>query len=224
MANSTKNSTEKKDALDKNIENLISETNTNQIEEENKELKNRIEQLESQLKNFMDQFSLIDFINKSNKNDDIEEDIEVISLTNGHLILSTTGRSNGKLYQFSKQFESIPIPIFDLKEIVKFMPNTARDGYFYINNVDFVRKNGLSSSYRNILNKTEMSNIFNLSCDDFIQKFKNISEVQQKIVESMLINKILLNEKIDANILLELQKITGRNYLEIEPLDDSKEG
>lgn len=195
--------------------------NIEAITKENSELKAQMKQMQEQMNLLFQKFAMANLNGQSNQQD---KDIDVVSLVNATLLISTNGRSDGKVYKFTNQFESQPIPESDLKEIVRAMPRTSRDGYFYILDSDFVRNNGLASSYRNVLDQTEMANIFNLNSKDFIEKYNYVSNAQKKIIENMLINKRLMNEDVDANIMLALQKVTGRNYMEIEPLENTKEG
>lgn len=200
-------------------------TNAQDIEsitKENNELKAQMSQMQEQMNTLLQQFAMLNLSGQNFNQQD--KDIDVVSLVNATLLISTNGRSDGKVYKFTKQFESRPIPESDLKEIVRAMPRTAREGYFYILDSDFIRNNGLSSSYRNILTQTEMANIFSLNSKEFMEKYSYVSDAQKKIIENMLINKRLMNEDVDANIMLALQKATGRNYMEIEPLENMKEG
>lgn len=200
-------------------------TNAQDIEsitKENNELKLQMSQMQEQMNTLLQKFAMLNLSGQNFNQQD--KDIDVVSLVNATLLISTNGRSDGKVYKFTKQFESQPIPESDLKEIVRAMPRTAREGYFYILDSDFIRNNGLSSSYRNILTQTEMANIFSLNSKEFMEKYSYVSDAQKKIIENMLINKRLMNEDVDANIMLALQKATGRNYMEIEPLENMKEG
>lgn len=192
------------------------------ITKENNELKAQMSQMQEQMNTLLQKFAMLNLSGQNFNQQD--KDIDVVSLVNATLLISTNGRSDGKVYKFTKQFESQPIPESDLKEIVRAMPITAREGYFYILDSDFIRNNGLSSSYRNILTQTEMANIFSLNSKEFMEKYSYVSDAQKKIIENMLINKRLMNEDVDANIMLALQKATGRNYMEIEPLENMKEG
>lgn len=207
---------------------VTTETTTTNIQDiksitkENNELKAQMSQMQEQMNTLLQKFAMLNLSGQNFNQQD--KDIDVVSLVNATLLISTNGRSDGKVYKFTKQFESQPIPESDLKEIVRAMPRTAREGYFYILDSDFIRNNGLSSSYRNILTQTEMANIFSLNSKEFMEKYSYVSDAQKKIIENMLINKRLMNEDVDANIMLALQKVTGRNYMEIEPLENMKEG
>lgn len=215
-SNTRKSSSAKPTTETTNVQDIES------ITKENNELKAQMSQMQEQMNTLLQKFAMLNLSGQSFNQQD--KDIDVVSLVNATLLISTNGRSDGKVYKFTKQFESQPIPESDLKEIVRAMPRTAREGYFYILDSDFVRNNGLSSSYRNILTQTEMANIFGLNSKEFMEKYNYVSDAQKKIIENMLINKRLMNEDVDANIMLALQKVTGRNYMEIEPLENMKEG
>lgn len=200
---------------------MVKQEDMEKIAKENEELKNQMITMQNQMNILLQQIATLNLSNVNTVQED--KDIEVVSLVNATLTISTNGRSDGKVYEFRKQFETMPIPASDLKEIVRAMPNTAREGYYYILDPDFVRNNGLSSSYRNILNQTEMANILNLPSKEFLAKYQSASDAQKKIIESMLINKKMMGEDVDANIMFGLQKLTGRNYMEIEPLNMKEE-
>lgn len=150
------------------------------------------------------------------------KDIEVISLTNARLILSTNGKGDGRKYQFTQQFESIIIPEDDLREIVHAMPQTVSNGYCFINDPMFVKKNRLSGSYRNILDKTGMVNVLTLSPKDFVAKYNSVPKAQQSIIESMVVDTLLNGGTVDANILMELKNHTGMDYFTIEPIESAQ--
>lgn len=213
--NTTKNSSTENDIQTASSKNDMVET----LEKENKELKSQISEMQSNIKMLMEQITLMNN-NKTTYSSTNIKDIQVVSLTNANLLLTTTGRSDGKHYNFTHQFDSQPIPETDLKEIVRAMPKTARNGYFYICDEQFVRENGLYSSYREILDKTKLENIFNISSEQFITTFKNSPKGQQSIIESMVVNKCINGEKVDANILLELKKITGKDYMNIVSIEE----
>lgn len=215
-SNTRKSSSAKTTTETTNVQDIES------ITKENNELKAQMSQMQEQMNTLLQKFAMLNLSGQNFNQQD--KDIDVVSLVNATLLISTNGRSDGKVYKFTRQFESQPIPESDLKEIVRAMPRTAREGYFYILDSDFIRNNGLSSSYRNILTQTEMANIFSLNSKEFMEKYSYVSDAQKKIIENMLINKRLMNEDVDANVMLALQKVTGRNYMEIEPLENMKEG
>lgn len=213
----TKKTEKKEESVKTNSSNMSNELEN--FQKENQELKQQLEQMKQTMSSLMNQVALMAQMSQNNNVQKTSiRDIEVVSLTNANLLITTTGRSDGKHYNFTHQFESQPIPENDLKDIVRSMPNTARNGYFYICDEDFVRDNGLYSSYRDILSNIEMKELFQLSSEDFIKNYIKAPKGQKSIIESMIINKKLNGEKVDANIMLELKKYTGKDYMEIEPI------
>lgn len=212
--------------------NLVTNEKDNQIEnqnkqdnilfQENKELKTKLIEMQSNMELLMKQITLLSS-NNDNKTNDIpsnNREIEVVNLSNSNLLISTTGKSDGKCYNFNEQFDSQFIPEFDLKEIVRTMPKTARNGYFYICDEQFIKENGLYSYYVSMLDKLKMKDLFNLEVNEFIANFNSCPKGQQSIIESMVTNKCLLKEKIDANILIALGKITQKNYLDLYSIQE----
>ena len=102
------------------------------------------------------------------------------------------------------------------------MPNAAREGIFYITDAQFVEDNDLSDAYENMIDDVKMKTILSLDANSVLVLYKNASEAQKTIIENMIVNGRLNGEALDANILVELGKITGKNYMEIETMD--KEG
>ena len=102
------------------------------------------------------------------------------------------------------------------------MPNAAREGIFYITDAQFVEDNDLSDAYENMIDDVKMKTILSLDANSVLVLYKNASEAQKTIIENMIVNGRLNGEALDANVLVELGKITGKNYMEIETMD--KEG
>lgn len=195
------------------------------VMEENAQLRNDLDAMKAQMEQMMQQMSnftkMSAMLNAMNQqNNYIDKDIEVVSLVTGQLILSTNGRSDGKLYSFSKQYEEQAIPVADLKAICSSMKSTAMNGKFFIDDAEFVREAGLSSSYRNMLDRTKMANVLSLSVDEFISTFKAIPKAQKGIIQNMIKDKRLNGEFVDANIMMALKDLTGVDFMSIEKLPE----
>lgn len=146
-----------------------------------------------------------------------KKNITIINLFAGGL----TVRGNS-YYHFDKQFDKRAFSEAEATAIVNNMPNVAREGIFYITDAQFVEDNDLSDAYENMIDDAKMKTILSLDANSVLILYKNASESQKAIIENMIVNGRLLGEPIDANILVELGKITGKNYMEIEKMD--KEG
>lgn len=193
------------------------------LEQENQVLKEKIQGMESKMDKLMEQLMQFATSHPQGKVETLssyDKEIEVTNLCVGPLLLSTTGRSDGKRYDFDYQFQTLNIPESDLKEIVRSMSNTSRSGRFFIDDKDFVKNSGLQSSYNNMIDRVKLSNIFSLDANSFVKEYRNASKVQRSIIDQMITLKCMNDETIDANILRAMSKETGKDYMSIEPLPE----
>ncbi len=188
------------------------------LEKENLELKKQFAEMQEQFAMMQEMIKNMTGFTKPVVTTSIPRDIEVISLTPGQLVLTTTGKSDGRHYEFPDQFATRSIPEDDLKQIVKSMIATTDGGYFFINDVEFIAQNSLNSAYRVMLDKAKLSNYFNLSYQEAITLYDNAPNAQKKIIESMITDKKLKGEFVDANILMEIGKRANKDFMNIEPL------
>ena len=221
MATTTKKNT----TPSANVKATESKEKNESLEKENDTLKTELENMKKQMEEMMSKMQA--FSNMSNmfnmvqsQSNYADKDIEVVSLVTGQLILSTTGRSDGKIYKFNEQFEEQSIPVSDLKAICSSMKRTAMNGKFFINDAEFVREAGLNSSYRNILDRVQLSNVLNLSVDEFIAKYNAIPNAQKDIICSMIKDKRMNGEFVDGNILIAMKQLTGVDFASIEKLPE----
>ena len=143
--------------------------------------------------------------------------ITIINLFAGGLTVK-----GNSYYHFDKQFDKRAFSEAEATAIVNNMPNAAREGIFYITDAQFVEDNDLSDAYENMIDDVKMKTILSLDANSVLVLYKNASEAQKTIIENMIVNGRLNGESLDANVLVELGKITGKNYMEIDTMD--KEG
>ena len=146
-----------------------------------------------------------------------KKNVTIINLFAGGLTVK-----GNSYYHFDKQFDKRAFSEAEATAIVNNMPNAAREGIFYITDAQFVEDNDLSDAYENMIDDVKMKTILSLDANSVLVLYKNASEAQKTIIENMIVNGRLNGEALDANILVELGKITGKNYMEIETMD--KEG
>ena len=146
-----------------------------------------------------------------------KKNVTIINLFAGGLTVK-----GNSYYHFDKQFEKRAFSEAEATAIVNNMPNAAREGIFYITDAQFVEDNDLSDASENMIADVKMKTILSLDANSVLVLYKNASEAQKTIIENMIVNGRLNGEALDANILVELGKITGKNYMEIETMD--KEG
>ena len=146
-----------------------------------------------------------------------KKNVTIINLFAGGLTVK-----GNSYYHFDKQFDKRAFSEAEATAIVNNMPNAAREGIFYITDAQFVEDNDLSDAYENMIDDVKMKTILSLDANSVLVLYKSASEAQKTIIENMIVNGRLNGEALDANILVELGKITGKNYMEIETMD--KEG
>ena len=146
-----------------------------------------------------------------------KKSITIINLFAGGLTVK-----GNSYYHFDKQFDKRAFSEAEATAIVNNMPNAAREGIFYITDAQFVEDNDLSDAYENMIDDVKMKTILSLDANSVLVLYKNASEAQKTIIENMIVNGRLNGEPLDANVLVELGKITGENYMEIDTMD--KEG
>lgn len=157
------------------------------------------------------QTTTVEFTPKKKKN------VTIINLFAGGLTVK-----GNSYYHFDKQFDKRAFSEAEATAIVNNMPNAAREGIFYITDAQFIEDNDLSDAYENMIDDVKMKTILSLDANSVLVLYKNASEAQKTIIENMIVNGRLNGEPLDANVLVELGKITGKNYMEIETMD--KEG
>ena len=149
-----------------------------------------------------------------------DEDISVVNLCEGELNISTEGFGKGTVYTFNYKGEELPIPLIDLKAIVRNNKSFAQGGAFYILDERAVKECKLATHYKKMLSDEQMLSLFDNSADKVIELYKLAPKTQQDIIVDAVVNKRYNKEKVDANILLELGKLCGRDLMGIEPLDE----
>ena len=55
--------------------------------------------------------------------------------------------------------------------------------------------------------------------EDVCEIYKNASDSQKKIIVDMVMEKQINEEKVDANVLVDLGKLCGIDFMKIEPLE-----
>lgn len=146
-----------------------------------------------------------------------ERNITFINMTQGKLVLkgSTTWAIDG---QFTKR----TFLEREARLIVNNMPQTVRSGAVYITDAEFVEENELGEAYANLLTNQELETLLQRDSSFVVAAYKNASKVQKDIIIDMVTEKKLNNQSIDANVLQQLGKLSGKDLLGIEPEDEDE--
>lgn len=141
--------------------------------------------------------------------------IKFINLTAGGLNLK-----GNRFYHMDAQFDSKMIPESEARAIVNNMPNTMVNGMVYIADADFVREMELDGAYVDMLSDEQMKALLNKSAGEVCDIYRNTSDAQKKIIVDMVSDRKMNGLPVDANIVVELGKLCGKDLMAIEPNDE----
>lgn len=141
--------------------------------------------------------------------------IKIISLVSGTLVLQ-----GSRVITLDKQFDSVTVTDNEARLIISNMPNSARDGIFYIADADFVEENNLEDAYLTILDDKQLKTLLSKNVKDVLEIYQNAPDAQKRIIDDMIKDGRLMGMQIDANILMEIGKINGMDYLGMEKIED----
>lgn len=141
--------------------------------------------------------------------------VKIISLVAGGLTLQ-----GSRIIRIDKQFDSISVTDAEARIIISNMPKSAREGIFYIADNDFVEENDLEDAYQTILDDRQLKTVLSKNAKDVVDIYQNAPDAQKKIIDSMIVDGRLMGLEIDANILMELGKISGIDYFGIEKVEE----
>lgn len=137
--------------------------------------------------------------------------VKIISLVSGTLVLQ-----GSRVITLDKQFDSVTVTDNEARLIISNMPNSARDGIFYIADADFVEENNLEDAYLTILDDKQLKTLLSKNAKDVLEIYQNAPDAQKRIIDDMIKDGRLMGTQIDANILMEIGKINGMDYLGME--------
>lgn len=144
-----------------------------------------------------------------------KKNIKVISLTRGALYLR-----GSRIHKFDKQFDSRVFTESEIRLIYSNMPKTLAEGYVYIADADMVEELELGDAYSTLIDADTLKTLLKKNSEDVVEIYKNANKVQRDIIVGMIEDQKMAGKNLDANILLELGKLCGKNLMDIEPLTD----
>lgn len=188
------------------------------IDKEKEELKKKVAAQDKELKALQEKMDML--LNAlSAKNNTAEKPknkktIKFINMTTGGFTIRGT-----RFYHLDKQFDFQMFSENEARVIVNNMPNAVINGELYIADHDFVEECELDYVYNNLLSDAQMKSLLTQNAEDICEIYKNANEYQKKIIIEMVEEKQLNNQRIDANVLVELGRLCGVDFMQIEPLE-----
>lgn len=178
------------------------------------EQQKRMEEMMAQMQVLMQaQSNTVAPVNPVNSN----KQIVFINLTAGGLNLKGT-----RMYHIDNQFGIKSVQESEARVIVANMPNTIANGYVYIPDNEFLESCNMGGVYDGMLNDEQMKTLLNQDANYVCDVFENATDSQKRIIIDMVSDRQLNGKPVDANILVRLGKLTGVDFLDIEPLDDKE--
>ena len=202
--NSTKESLENNKFVDKEKE-LLKE----KLASQEKEMSDLKAQMEMLLKSLSNKEEKNESKTKNNK-----KTIKFINMTTGGFTIRGT-----RLYHLDKQFDFQVFSESEARVIVNNMPNSIANGQLYIADHNFVEECELDYIYESLIDDKTLKDLLNKSSEDVCEIYKNASDSQKKIIVDMITEKQINEEKVDANVLVDLGKLCGIDFMKIEPLE-----
>ena len=141
--------------------------------------------------------------------------IKFINLCNGSIVLK-----GNRFWTIDGQFNSRAIPEADARVIVSTMPNLITSGMICVPDKDFLAEYDIDDSYDGVLNDKALKTLLSKNTDDIVEIYKNASDEQKNIIVDMISERKLHNQRVDANVLVEIGKLCGRDLSQIEPMED----
>ena len=201
-------------ASQKSVENetTIEVTATNETDA----LKAKIAEQEKQMADLMAQIKLMMQAQASTNSEEKKtRPIKFISLVQGGLTLK-----GNRLYYIENQFDYKLIPESEAMAIVSNMPNTIAEGLVYIADKDFVSRMELDGVYEEILSDVQLRELLHKSAEDVCEIYQQASPAQKEIIIDMIVNRKMNGLSVDANIVVEISKLCGKDLMSIEPEEE----
>ena len=194
--------------------NVQPEKVTIAVDAEKEELRRQVAEQQKQMEELMAEM----VSNKGNTTErpaNERRNITFINMVNGGMNLKGT-----RYYHIDKQFGSKVVTDSEARVILNNMPNTIQSGLVYINDIDFIKENGLEDYYNGLINDKTLKTLLDKNCDEVVEVYNSANSEQKKIILDMVVSRRLNGEKIDANIVVELGKLCGKNFMDYEPLEE----
>ncbi len=196
-------------------------TNNAPVIDETADLKAKLAEQEKQMADMMAQMQVMMQVQAGNTPVIAEpvvkqaRSIKFINLAAGGLNLK-----GNRFYHMDAQFDSKMIPESEARAIVNNMPNTMTNGMVYIADADFVREMELDGAYEDMLSDEQMKALLNKSVGEVCEIYRNASDAQKQIIIDMVADRRANGMPVDANVVVELSRICGKDLMDIEPDDE----
>ena len=143
--------------------------------------------------------------------------IKFVNMCTGKLILKGTS-----LWEIEGQFNDRDFSETEANIIVNNMANAIRSGCVYIADAQYVEEHQLQPIYDNLLSDKQMLDLLNHDYKYVLDMYKTASDAQKKIIVDTIVSKRSNGEYVDANIMIKLGELCGRDLVGITSLDNEE--
>lgn len=198
MANTSKKTTKTDDVI---------------IDKEKEELKNKLQELE---KKFAELLAKQDSqVVETPAQPKAKKNIKIINLTRGEMYLR-----GSRIHKFDKQFDSRVFTESEIRQIYANMPKTLAEGWVYIADKEMVEELELADAYSTLLDEKTLKMLLEKNPKEVIEIYKNANDFQKNIIVGMIEDAKMHGRYVDANIVIEIGKLCGKELMDIEPLKE----
>lgn len=183
-------------------------------EAENVELKAKLAEQEKQMQEIMAQMKMMGEMmmtanvgarSSEKKND---RPVRFVNLFPGTLVLK-----GSTIWKIEGQFNYRDFMETEAAIIVSNMGEMIRAGSCWIADAEFVDTHNLTEVYKYLLSDETLKNLFNKDAKYVIESYKMANDNQKQIILDMIGEKIDSGEEVDANILMTIGKLSGRDLI-----------
>lgn len=198
MANTSKKTTKTDDVI---------------IDKEKEELKNKLEELEKKFAELLAKQS--SQVVETSAQPKAKKNIKIINLTRGEMYLR-----GSRIHKFDKQFDSRVFTESEVRQIYANMPKTLAEGWVYIADKEMVEELELADAYSTLLDEKTLKMLLEKNPKEVIEIYKNANDFQKNIIVGMIEDAKMHGRYVDANIVIEIGELCGKELMDIEPLKE----
>lgn len=183
------------------------------IDKEKEELKNKLADLEKKFAELLAKQN--NQVVETSAQPKAKKNIRIINLTRGEMYLR-----GSRIHKFDKQFDSRVFTDSEVRQIYANMPKTLAEGWVYIADKDMVDELELTDAYSTLLDEKTLKILLEKNPKEVIEIYKNANDYQKNIIVGMIEDAKMRGYYVDANIVIEIGKLCGKELMDIEPLKE----
>ena len=202
------------DEVDKNINVNLEAT----VDAEKERLKAQLAEQQQKMDELMAQMKLMMQVQANkpvHETAQTKRNIKFINMTAGGFTIRGT-----RMYHLEKQFDYKLLSETEAKVVVNNMPKSVSSGLLYIADHDFVEECELGDVYADLLSNVDLEKLLSRNAADVCEIYRNANDEQKEIIINMISGRLINGQPVDANILMQLGKLCGKDLINIEQMED----